>query len=160
MEKILNKNFIDILSAFLEEKVEFMIVGAVAMAFHGYVRATGDIDFWIRISDKNADKVLRALKKFGAPIFDLEKSDLLKSGMVFQIGMPPNRIDIINAIDGVEYEHAWPNRKIAIFEEFDIPTIGKGELLINKRSTNRPKDQIDVLWIEKHPEVENDQFRD
>ncbi|MEO6052124.1 MAG: hypothetical protein ABIP78_12450 [Pyrinomonadaceae bacterium] len=160
MEKILNKNFIDMLSAFLEENVEFMIVGAVAMAFHGYVRTTGDIDFWIRISDENADRVWRALKQFGAPAFDLEKRDLITSGMVFQIGMPPNRIDIMNKIDGVEFEGSWPNRKIAVFGELKIPTIGKVELLINKRSTGRPKDQIDVLWLEKHPEVENDQIRD
>lgn len=147
------------LSAFLKEKVEFMIVGAVAMALHGYVRSTGDIDFWIRISEENADRIWRALERFGAPLFDLTKSDLLASGMVFQIGMPPNRIDIINEIDGVEFDLAWPNHKIAVFDELEIPTIGKADLLANKRSSNRPKDWNDVLWIEKHPEVENDQFR-
>ena len=148
------------LSAFLEEKVEFMIVGAVAMAFHGYVRATGDIDFWIRVSTEIADKVWRALKRFGAPYFDLNKRDLLTAGMVFQIGIPPNRIDIINEIDGVEFDASWPNHKIAVFGELEIPTIGKADLLINKRTSDRPKDRNDVLWIEKHPEVENDQFRD
>ena len=72
VEKILNKNFIDMLSAFLEEKVEFMIVGAVAMAFHGYVRSTGDIDFWIRISDENAERVWAL--EVGAPTFDLGRA--------------------------------------------------------------------------------------
>lgn len=146
------------LSAFLDENVEFIIVGAVAMAFHGYVRATGDIDFWIRISDENAKKVWLALKEFGAPLFDFKESDLLVSGTVFQIGIPPNRIDIINQIDGVEFDSAWPNRKIAEFDNLRIPTIGKTDLLNNKRTSDRPKDRIDVLWIEKHPEVDSDFF--
>lgn len=142
------------LSAFLDEKVDFMIVGGIAMAFHGYVRGTGDIDFWIRISDENADRVWRALKRFGAPTFDLKKTDLLSRGTIFQIGVIPNRIDIINSIDGVEFEDAWPERKIAIFEDLRIPTISKPFLLKNKTTTGRPKDQIDVLWIEKRPETD------
>src|SRR5580765_3852574 len=151
---MLNQNFIDMLSAFLDEKVEFLIVGGIAMAFHGYVRGTGDIDFWIRISDDNAERVWRALRRFGAPTFDLEKKDLLIKGTVFQIGVIPNRIDIINSIEGVEFEEAWPTRNIAVFEDLRIPTISKPLLLKNKRATGRPKDQIDVLWIEKRPETD------
>ena len=139
------------LSAFLGEKVDFLIVGGIAMAFHGYVRGTGDIDFWIRISEENADRVWRAIKIFGAPTFDLERDDLLIKGTVYQIGVIPNRIDIINSIDGVEFDDAWAERKIALFEDLRIPTISKPLLLKNKITTGRPKDQIDALWIEKHP---------
>ncbi len=74
------------------------------MAFHGHVRATGDIDLWIRISKANVDRVWRALQKFGAPLFNLTVSDLLTPGMVYQIGIIPNRIDVINEITGVKFE--------------------------------------------------------
>lgn len=81
------------------------------MAFHGYVRATGDIDLWIRASDKNAERVWRALKAFGAPLFDLNIEDLKTPGMVFQIGLVPSRIDVISQIDGVEFDEAWKEHK-------------------------------------------------
>lgn len=133
---------------FSEEKVEFLVVGAYAMAFHGYVRATGDIDLWIRCSEENAQKVWRALQKFGAPLFDFTVEDLQISGMVFQIGMIPNRIDIITQIDGVVFEEAWSVHKTVEIEGLKIPVITKTHLLVNKKTTNRPKDHNDVLWLE------------
>lgn len=145
---MLNRNFKDILFAFSAEKVEFMVVGGYAMAFHGFVRATGDIDLWIRISEENAEKVWRALGKFGAPLFNLNVEDLKTRGMVFQIGIVPSRIDIITQIDGVEFEEAWKEHQIVIIEGLRIPLIGKSQLLINKKSTNRPKDLNDALWLE------------
>ena len=145
---MLNPNFKDILSAFIEEKVEFLVVGAYAMAFHGYVRATGDIDLWIRISDENADKVWRALQAFGAPLFDSNIEDLKTPGMVFQIGLVPSRIDVITQIDGVKFEDAWKEHKTVEIENLQIPVIGKTQLLINKKSTGRAKDRNDALWLQ------------
>lgn len=124
------------------------MVGGYAMAFHGYVRATGDIDLWIRISEENAEKVWRALQTFGAPLFDLNIEDLKTPGMVFQIGIVPSRIDIITQIDGVEFEDAWREHKIVEIENLQIPVIGKTQLLINKQSTARTKDRNDVLWLQ------------
>lgn len=145
---MLNQDFKDILSAFSEEKVKFLVVGGYAMAFHGFVRATGDIDLWIYCSDENAEKVWRALQKFGAPLFDLTKEDLKTSGMVFQIGLVPSRIDVITKIDGVEFEDAWKEHKTVEIEGLSIPIIGKTQLLINKKSTGRAKDFNDVMWLE------------
>jgi hypothetical protein len=145
---LLNQNFKDILSAFSEEKVEFLVVGAYAMAFHGFVRATGDIDLWIRISEENAAKVWRALERFGAPLFDLSLEDLQTPEMVFQIGIVPSRIDIITQIDGVEFDEAFKAHKIVEIEGLKIPVIGKSHLLINKQSTDRIKDRNDALWLE------------
>jgi hypothetical protein len=145
---LLNQNFIDILSAFSEEKVEFLVVGGYAMAFHGYVRATGDIDLWIRCSHDNAEKVWRALQVFGAPLFDWTVDDFQTPGMVFQIGVVPSRIDVITKIDGVDFENAWATREIVNVEELTIPVITKAHLLLNKKATGRPKDLNDVLWIE------------
>lgn len=118
------------------------------MAFHGYVRATGDIDLWIRRSEENAQKVWRALQTFGAPLFDFKIEDLEVPGMVFQIGVIPNRIDIITQIDGVDFEDAWKEYKTVEIEDLKIPVITKTHLLVNKKSTNRLKDRNDVLWLE------------
>ncbi len=145
---MLNPDFKDILSAFIAEKVEFLVVGGYAMAFHGYVRATGDIDLWIRCSDENAERVWRALQTFGAPLFDLNIEDLKTPGMVFQIGLVPNRIDVITQIDGVEFEAAWQEHQTVEIEGLKIPVIGKVQLLINKQSTGRPKDRNDALWLQ------------
>ena len=145
---MLNPNFKEILSAFIKEKVEFLVVGGYAMAFHGYVRATGDIDLWIRCSDENAAKVWRALQTFGAPLFDLNIEDLKTPGMVFQIGLVPSRIDVITQIDGVEFEAAWKEHKTVEIENLQIPVIGKTQLLINKKSTGRAKDRNDALWLQ------------
>ena len=146
---MLNQDFKEILSAFIEEQVEFLVVGGYAMAFHGYVRATGDIDLWIRASDENATRVWRALQTFGAPLFDLNIEDLKTPGMVFQIGLVPSRIDIITQIDGVEFEAAWREHKIVEIENLPIPVIGKSQLLKNKQSTGRAKDRNDALWLEE-----------
>ncbi len=146
---MLNQDFKEILSAFIAEKVEFLVVGAYAMAFHGYVRATGDIDLWIRISNENAERVWQALQTFGAPLFDLNIEDLKTPGMVFQIGLVPSRIDVITQIDGVEFEDAWKEHKTVEIENLQIPVIGKTQLLINKKSTGRAKDRSDALWLQE-----------
>jgi len=145
---LLNQNFIDILSAFSEEKVEFMVVGGYAVAFHGFVRGTGDFDLWIRISEENAERVWKALVSFGAPLFDLKKEDLMTPGMVFQMGMPPYRIDVINAVDGIDFDDAWPSRLFVKFDGLKIPVIAKSDLLQNKRTMNRAKDRADIIWLE------------
>ena len=119
------------------------------MAFHGFVRATGDIDLWIHCSSENAQKVWRALEQFGAPLFDLTLEDLQTPGMVFQIGIVPSRIDIITKIDGVKFDEAWNEHKIIEIEGLQIPIIGKIQLLINKKSTGRPKDRNDALWLQE-----------
>jgi hypothetical protein len=124
------------------------VVGGYAMAFHGYVRATGDIDLWIHISDENAWRVWKALQTFGVPLFDLNIEDLKTPGMVFQIGLVPSRIDVITQVDGVEFEAAWQEHKTVEIENLRIPVIGKTQLLINKQSTGRTKDRNDALWLQ------------
>jgi hypothetical protein len=118
------------------------------MAFHGHVRATGDIDLWIRCSSENAERVWRALQAFGAPLFDLSIDDLKNPHMVFQMGVIPSRIDVITKIDGVDFEEAWQQRQTVEVEGLKIPVITKPLLLVNKKSTARPKDLNDVLWLE------------
>ena len=125
-----------------------MVVGAYALAFHGFPRATGDIDLWIRRSDENAQRVWRALIRFGAPLFDLTMNDLKTPGLALQIGLAPRRIDILTSIDGVRFGEAWPDRQQVEIEGLTIPVIGRAHLLQNKRAVGRPKDQGDVALLE------------
>src|SRR5688572_11794358 len=111
----MNPDFRDLLSAFGAQGVEHLVVGAHALAAHGHVRATKDLDVWVRPSPENAARVLRALGAFGAPLQDLSVQDLSLPGLIFQIGVPPVRIDVLTSIDGVEFEEAWRDRLEASF---------------------------------------------
>jgi hypothetical protein len=137
------------LSALSVHKAEFLMVGAYAMAAHGLPRATGDLDIWVNPSEKNAAQVMLALADFGAPIRNLILLDLATPGVVFQIGLPPNRIDILTAIDGVSFKQAFENRILIEIDGVILPVIGRKDLLTNKRATGRPKDRLDADWLEK-----------
>jgi hypothetical protein len=105
----LNSDFRDILLAFIAEHVEFLLVGAYALAVHGVPRATGDIDLWVRPSPDNAPRVWNALATFGAPVSNVRTQDLGTPGLIDQIGVTPRRIDVITSIDGVGFNEAWEN---------------------------------------------------
>lgn len=135
------------LSALSEEGVEYLLVGAYALAVHGHPRATGDIDIWVRPTPENAGRVLRAVARFGAPLRDLSAADLATSGTLFQIGVPPRRIDLMTSIDGVEFDAAWTGRLQALVGDHDVPVIGKPDLVRNKRATGRPQDLADVAAL-------------
>lgn len=104
---MLNPDYRDMLSAFEDESVEYLVVGAYALAAHGAPRATGDLDLWIRPSPDNADRAFRALEAFGAPTHDLTVDDLTDPNLVFQVGIEPRRIDILSSITGVSFDEAW-----------------------------------------------------
>ena len=97
------QDFSELLRAFNEHKVEYLVVGAHALAAHGHVRATKDLDVWVRPNRENASRVITALRDYGAPLHDLTEVDLIKPNTVFQIGIPPFRIDVLTTIDGVEF---------------------------------------------------------
>lgn len=145
---MLNPDFRDMLSAFAAEGVEFLVVGAYALAAHGIPRATGDLDFWVRRTADNADRVLLALAKFGAPTEQITREDLLTPELVLQFGIEPNRIDVLTSIDGVEFDEAWPKRIVARLDDVDVPLLGLAELIRNKRAVGRPRDLADVAQLE------------
>ena len=148
-KQLLNSDFRDILSAFCEEKVEFMLVGAYAVAAHGLPRATGDIDLWIKCSEENAGRVWTALTKFGAPLGNLSTRDFLTSGTVVQLGVTPRRIDILTQITGVNYEDAASTKVLIDLVGISIPVIGLSHLLQNKSAVGRPQDKADVARLEQ-----------
>jgi hypothetical protein len=136
------------LFALCAEGVEFMLVGAYALAAHGFPRATGDMDIWIRCSQENGQRVWRALHKFGVPLRSLTPEDLHSPDTVFQIGVAPRRIDILTSIDGVTFDEAWPERKQIEVEGQKFAVIGRTHLLENKRASGRPQDLADVARLE------------
>ena len=138
------------LSCLKDEKVEFIIVGAYALAAHGFPRATGDIDIWVRNSADNAHKILRALAKFGAPIFNLTEKDFMAPEMIFQIGVEPSRIDILMGIDGISFDQAWQSKTSVVIDDLEIFVLSKADLLKNKLATGRDKDRADIIWLEKN----------
>lgn len=144
----MNPDFSDLLSAFNAQGVEYIVVGAHALAAHGHVRATKDLDIWVRPSRDNAPKVLRALVEFGAPLQDLSEEDLTTPGTVFQIGVPPLRIDLLTAIDGVEFEAAWPDRVQVTLGDASVPVLSRHHLIANKKASGRLQDLADVERLE------------
>lgn len=143
----MNRDFVEMLSALSAEHVEYLVVGAYALAAHGLPRATGDIDIWVRPTPDNTDRVLRALRAFGAPLFDLAREDLLRPDTVFQVGVAPGRIDLLTGLTGLTFEEAWPARMTTSIEGVTVPVIGREELLRNKEATGRPQDLADAAWL-------------
>lgn len=147
----LNEDFLDMLDALIIERVDFLIVGAHAMAVHGVPRATGDIDILVRPEPGNAARVLTALHRFGAPIaqHNITEQDFVQLGTVYQLGLPPRRIDLLTAIDGVSFESAWSTRLVAQLSGRTVSVIGRQALLENKRASGRVKDLADLKLLEK-----------
>ena len=141
---MLNEDYRDMLHALADEKVDFLLVGAYALAAHGYPRATMDIDIWVRPGPDNAAAVLRALARFGAPLHEISQADLEREGTVFQIGVAPRRIDIITAASGLQFEEAFGKAASVEIEGIHvrIPTVG--DLIRNKRAAGRTKDLADA----------------
>jgi len=146
-----NPDFRDLFAALNDALVEFMIVGGYALAVHGVPRFTKDLDVWIRASEANADRVWNALDSFGARFGDLKREDLAVPGIIFQIGVPPNRIDIITGIDGVTFDEAWGHRVHSAYGDQTVMVIGVEDLIRNKSATGRPQDALDVDTLRRGP---------
>ncbi len=137
-------DFRDLLRAFVDHDVRFLIVGAYALAVLGRPRATGDLDVWVDPTPENADRAYAALREFGAPLHDLTPRDLAHAGVVFQIGLPPLRIDVLTQISGVDFATAWPRRQEALFDDVQVAVLGRDDFIANKRATGRLKELADA----------------
>lgn len=147
----LNPDFRDLLLALSGEGVEFVVVGAHALALHGAPRSTGDLDVLVRPSGENAERVWRALVCFGAPMeaAGVRAVDFATPGVVYQIGLPPSRIDVLTEITGVTFDEAWASREAADLEGSTIWFLGRETLVRNKQATGRPKDLADVSRLRR-----------
>jgi hypothetical protein len=141
---MMSKDFQDILRAFNDHKVKYLVVGGYAFGVHLEPRTTKDIDLWIRTDSENAKAVFQALAEFGAPLAGISPADFT-DGTIFQMGQPPERIDILQRIDGVSFDDAWTNR-IEGSIDGEIPTaiISREDFIRNKLASGRDQDLLDV----------------
>ncbi len=151
---MLHSDFSDLLREFVAAQVKFLVVGAHALAVHAEPRATGDLDVFIANDAENARRVYGALARFGAPLDNVVSDDFTSDDIIFQMGVPPRRIDVITSIDGVSFDAAWKQRVEHDVEDgLRVPVIGRAAFLANKRATGRAKDLGDVeLVLRHHPE--------
>jgi len=147
----LNEDFRDIVVAFADNGVDFVIVGAYALAFHGAPRASGDIDIFVRASEANASRIIQALNDFGAPLLShgIAAADFARPGAVYQLGLPPRRIDVLTEISGVTFEEAWASRVTVDVDGRRAHIIGRDAFLKNKGASGRPKDLADIARVTK-----------
>lgn len=146
---MLNPDYSDMLSALFAAEVEFVVVGAFALAAHGNARSTGDIDIYINPTPENANRVVEALKQFGAPMQQISAEVFSTVDMVFQIGVVPRRIDFLTSLEGIEtFQEAWTSRMMVDVDGLQIPVLGKTVLIKNKKALGRPQDIADVAWLE------------
>ena len=144
-----NPDFSDLFAALNAEGAEYLLVGGYALAVHAAPRYTRDLDVWVHPTAENATRVHRALARFGAPLGDLGPSDLASPGLVFQIGIAPNRIDVLTAIDGVAFPEAWQEREATTYGGQAVPVISRRHLEANKRASGRAQDLADLEALEK-----------
>jgi hypothetical protein len=152
LELTLNLNFAEMLRELSATGADFLIVGGYAVAVHGYVRSTADFDIWVRPTPENAVLVYGAIVRFGAPVDELTVEDLATPGLIYQIGIKPERIDILTRISGVDFETAWARRTEVTVDGDVYNVIGRQDLITNKRASGRPLDLIDADKLERFPQ--------
>ena len=143
-------DFSDFVEALNSSGVEYSIIGAYALAFHGFPRATGDIDFWIRPTIENTGLLKKALKKFGFSEIDISENDIL-SGKIIQLGFPPVRIDLVTRLDGLDDDEIMDSREKGKFGDQDVWYLSKNAFIKNKQATGRYKDLADLELLGEEP---------
>lgn len=147
----MNRDFCDLLRALSDAEARFLVVGAYAVSYHAEPRSTGDLDIWVEPTGENARRVHAALAAFGAPLAQLSVEDLTRPDVVFQMGVPPRRIDILTTVSGVGFQEAWAGRVEVAVEGLTFTVMGRDALIKNKRAAGRPKDLLDLETLERHP---------
>jgi hypothetical protein len=135
------REFINLLNS---HDVEYVVGGGHAVAFHGHPRFTGDIDFPIRTTPGNVSRVLAVLDAFGFGNLGIVEQDLLERGRILQLGQPPNRINLLTSISGVDFDSAWERRVQTLMNDQPVALLGWDELIRNKRAAGRQKDLADL----------------
>lgn len=144
----LPQDFKDFLKLLNLHNAEYMVIGGYAVGFHGYPRATGDLDIWIGINPKNAERLILVLKEFGLDIPETHKEVFVQENKVFRMGKPPIRIQLLTTISGSNFTDCYPNRILTALDEIPANIINKKDLIQNKKASGRPKDMDDLLHID------------
>jgi len=144
-----NPDFRDLFLAFNAARARYLVVGAHAVSFHARPRFTKDLDIWVDPAPANAERVHAALQEFGASLRDLTLADLANPEMVYQIGVAPNRIDILMGLQGLSFDSAWSRRIETVYGDCPVFVIDRADLIRNKRAVGRPRDLEDVRALEE-----------
>lgn len=147
---MLNRDYREMLLCFARYEVDYIVVGAYALAAHGFPRSTADIDIWVRPDEINSQQVYSALVEFGAPLQDIDVQTFALANVVYQIGVAPCRIDILTGISGdVTFDEAMGSSKIYTLDDLEVRVLGVEMLIRNKLATGRPRDLADVAMLRK-----------
>ncbi len=144
-----HQDLIDLFSELSAAEARFLVVGAHAVMHYTQPRYTNDLGIWIEPTTENAERVLRALAKFGAPVAELSVAELSEPGLIFQIGQPPARVDILTGVEKLDFESCWTRKKDTTFGGVPIQLLHIDDLITNKRAVGRPQDLVDLEWLEK-----------
>lgn len=142
------KDFKELLALLNAHKVEYLIVGAYALSFHGIPRYTGDIDVYVKPTSKNARRVLAALREFGFGSAGMTEEDFCEPDRIAQLGHPPVRIDLMTSLTGLSWDEAFAGKVAGSYGNVPVWYIGKEQMIANKRSTKRLKDLADLETLE------------
>jgi hypothetical protein len=145
-----NPDFRDRFSMFNAERVEYLVVGAHAVIYFTEPRYTKDLDVWVNPSAENAERVHRALARFGAPLAGIAPGDFADPGLVYQIGVPPNRIDVVMGVAGLKFRNAWAGRVRSTYDGIPVSIVGKESLMRAKRAAGRRQDLLDLEKLAEH----------
>ncbi len=144
LDMLVNKDFEELFRLLNSVQAKYLVVGAYAVIFHTEPRYTKDIDVWVKSDPDNANKVYKALRNFGAPLMDLTIKDLEKSTTVYQIGVEPNRIDILTGIGGISFEKAWQRRRKDYYGHERISILDLKDVIKAKKNAGRKQDLLDL----------------
>lgn len=143
----LHPDFKDFLRLLNSHSVEYLVIGGYAVGYHGYPRATGDMDIWIAVSDTNAKRTVQALQAFGMPELEIMKRFFTEKDKVIRMGVPPVRIEVITGVSGIEFNECYKRREIVEIDDIPVNFISLDDLKLNKRAAGRHKDLEDIEHI-------------
>jgi predicted nucleotidyltransferase len=143
-QMILNKDFKEFIASLNDNRVRYLVVGGYAVAFHGHPRYTKDMDIWLELTLKNAEQVVKALHQFGFGALELTPEDFLTPSQVIQLGYPPNRIDLLTSLKGVDFESCYQTRTTVSIDGVSVNFIDLTNLKKNKHATGRYQDLADL----------------
>lgn len=144
----MSADFKDFLKLLSDKKIEYLLIGGYAVVYYGYVRNTGDMDIWLRRTDRNAELAAEALEEFGYAPKTETWPYLKQADKILRMGMPPFRLEVSTDIDGVEFEECYAKRTIFHIDEIPVNLIGLDDLIKNKKASGRLKDLADVEKLE------------
>lgn len=145
---MVNRDYRDLFAEFNDREVDFLIVGAFALAVHGHLRATKDLDVWVRPTPDNAARVLESVRAFGGSMDGLTADDFTVPGTIVQLGVAPTRIDILTRVAGLDFETAWRGRIEAAYGDQRVFVVSRADLIASKRAAARPQDLVDLMALD------------